>query len=90
MFVFSGNAGLCVPDDEDIQAWLNDISSRFRADTGPVCADTSLTADELLDRYDADADGTINLIEVNKAINDYFDGEINLAEVNTVINLYFS
>ncbi len=34
LFTFAGNAGLCVPDDEAIQAWLNGISSRFRADTG--------------------------------------------------------
>ena len=43
----------------------------------------------LLDRYDADESGHIDLSEVNKAIDDYFDDLISLANVNTVIDLYF-
>ena len=43
----------------------------------------------LLDRYDADESGHIDLSEVNKAIDDYFDDLITLANVNTVIDLYF-
>ena len=45
--------------------------------------------DDLLDRYDADDSGHIDITEVNEAINDYFDGDITLTDVNTVINLYF-
>ena len=44
---------------------------------------------DLLDRYDADDSGHIDLSEVNKAIDDYFDDLISLANVNTVIDLYF-
>ena len=44
---------------------------------------------DLLDRYDADESGDIDLTEVNNAIDDYFDGLITLTDVNTVIDLYF-
>ena len=70
-----------MPDDEDIQAWLNTIARRFNADTGPSCADSGRKADELRDRYDADADGTINLIEVSTAIDDYFRDERDPAKL---------
>ena len=43
----------------------------------------------LLDRYDADNSGDIDLTEVNNAIDDYFDDQISLSDVNTVIDLYF-
>ena len=43
----------------------------------------------LLDRYDADDSGHIDLTEVNNAIDDYFDDLITLTDVNTVIDLYF-
>ena len=44
---------------------------------------------DLLDRYDADDSGDIDLSEVNNAIDDYFDDQISLSDVNTVIDLYF-
>ena len=90
VFTFSGNAGLCVPADEDLQAWLNSISNRFHSDTGPSCSDREHTANALLDRYDADESGQIDLSEVNMAIDDYFNEQLTLAEVNIVIDLYFS
>ena len=43
----------------------------------------------LLDRYDADDSGDIDLSEVNAAIDDYFDDQISLSDVNAVIDLYF-
>ncbi len=95
LFTFAGNAGLCVPDDEAIQAWLNGVDSRFRADTGPSCSDSGRTADELLARYDVDDSGRIDLSEVSTAIDDYFRADddpdkITLEQVSIVIDLYFS
>ena len=43
----------------------------------------------LLDRYDADDSGDIDLTEVSAAIDDYFDGQLTLDEVSAVIDLYF-
>ena len=44
---------------------------------------------DLLDRYDADDSGDIDLTEVSAAIDDYFDGQLTLDEVSAVIDLYF-
>ena len=44
----------------------------------------------LLETYDADDSGNIDLSEVNTAIDDYFDGDLTLDQVNDVIDLYFS
>ena len=89
LFTFAENAGLCVPDDEAFHAWLDGISSRFRADTGPSCSDAGVRAAELLDRYDTDGSGQIDLSEVSLAIDDYFNGQLTLVEVSIVIDLYF-
>ena len=43
----------------------------------------------LLDRYDADDSGDIDLTEVSAAIDDYFNGDLTLAQVSDVIDLYF-
>ena len=43
----------------------------------------------LLDRYDADDSGDIDLSEVSAAIDDYFNDDLTLAEVSAVIDLYF-
>ena len=51
--------------------------------TGPT------TGGDLLDRYDADDSGHIDLMEVSAAIDDYFNGDLTLAEVSLVIDLYF-
>ena len=56
--------------------------------TDAVTDELSVEGD-LLDRYDADESGHIDLTEVNNAIDDYFDDLISLANVNTVIDLYF-
>ena len=52
--------------------------------------DDTMSRDELLDRYDADDSGHIDLIEVNAAIDDFFEGNLTLDEVSIVIDLYFS
>ena len=44
---------------------------------------------DLLDRYDADDSGDIDLTEVSAAIDDYFNGDLTLAQVSDVIDLYF-
>ena len=44
---------------------------------------------DLLDRYDADESGHIDLSEVNTAIDDFFASEITLAQVNEVIDFFF-
>ena len=43
----------------------------------------------LLERYDADESGDIDLTEVSAAIDDYFDRQLTLDEVSAVIDLYF-
>ena len=45
---------------------------------------------DLLDKYDADESGHIDLSEVNTAIDHYFYGDLTLDQVNDVIDLYFS
>ena len=52
-----------------------------------VAADVGGT---LLERYDADDSGVIELAEVSTAIEHYFNDQLTLAEVIAVINLYFS
>ena len=47
------------------------------------------TTTALLDRYDADEDGQIDLSEISTAVDDYFNGQLTLAEVSAVIDLYF-
>ena len=47
------------------------------------------TTTTLLDRYDADEDGQIDLSEISTAVDDYFNGQLTLAEVSAVIDLYF-
>ena len=47
-------------------------------------------SDVLLERYDADDSGDIDLDEVSAAIDDYFAGNLTLEEVSAVIDLYFS
>ena len=44
---------------------------------------------DLLERYDADDSGDIDLDEVSAAIDDFFDGQISLDDVSAVIDLYF-
>ena len=43
----------------------------------------------LLNRYDLNGNGHIDLTEVSTAIDDYFNGQLTLAEVNALIDLYF-
>ena len=50
---------------------------------------TVIGAGTLLDRYDADDSGDIDLTEVSAAIDDYFEGQIDLDAVSAVIDLYF-
>ncbi len=54
-----------------------------REESGPS------TGNELLNRYDADDSGHIDLMEVSTAIDDFFDGNLTLEEVSAVIDLYF-
>ena len=50
---------------------------------------TVMMGGTLLDRYDADDSGDIDLTEVSAAIDDYFEGQIDLDAVSAVIDLYF-
>ena len=52
-------------------------------------SDSDSISQMLLDRYDADDSGSIDLAEVSTAIDDYFNGHLTLAEVSAVIDLYF-
>ena len=51
--------------------------------------DVDETQQTLLDRYDEDESGTIDLEEAFQAVDDYFDSLITLDEVFAVIDLYF-
>ncbi len=56
--------------------------------------DDTMSRGELLERYDADGDGNIDLLEVSVAIDDYFRDDddpdkITLEQVSIVIDLYF-
>ncbi len=51
--------------------------------------DVDETQQTLLDRYDADDSGEIELSEAFQAVDDYFDSIITLDEVFKVIDLYF-
>ena len=51
--------------------------------------DDTIVGEDLLDRYDADDSGHIELSEVNTAIDHFFGGGLTLLEVNAVIDLFF-
>ena len=93
-FSFERNAGLCAPTNAAFQNWLRGIPRR----TGPNCAPPSAPPaaapptlnDELLDRYDTDGSGSIEIDEVVQAVNDYADGNLTIEEVVIVVRLYAS
>ena len=76
----------------------NEISVTVTAEDGATrqtytvtvtVGDAPPVGDELLNRYDADDSGHIDLTEVSAAIDDYFNDVITLEEVSTVIDFYF-
>jgi len=90
-----GRTGLCAPRNAAFQNWLRGV----RSVNGPNCAPPRPTItptpvlspeDALLQRYDADEDGSIDLSEVSRAIDDFFDGALTPEQVSIVIDLYFS
>ena len=87
-FLDLSGTGLCAPTDASFQAWLENIATRL----GVVNCREQSTGDPLIDRYDANNNGTIEKSEVISAINDYLFGEedeaISKAEVIGLINLY--
>ena len=80
--------GLCAPTDASFQAWLENIATRLGVGN---CREQS-TGDPLIDRYDANNNGTIEKNEVIAAINDYLfgveDEAISKADVIRLITLY--
>ena len=48
------------------------------------------SGDPLVDRYDANGDGAIDIGELFLAIDDYFAGAIGIGELFTLIDHYFS
>ena len=71
----------------------NTITVTVTAEDGTTTMTYTVTvtvlARTLLDRYDADDSGHIDLSEVNTAIDDFFDDELTLTQVNAVIDLFF-
>ena len=71
----------------------NTVEVMVTAEDGTTSATYTVTVTiampTLLDRYDDDNSGDIDLTEVNAAIDDFFDGELTPAQVNAVIDLYF-
>ena len=51
--------------------------------------DDAIVERDLLEMYDADTSGDIDLSEVSTAIDDFFSGGLTLAEVSAVIDLFF-
>ena len=58
-------------------------------ETYTVTVTRSAEGTPLLDRYDADGDGEINISEVSTAIDHFFEGQLSLDEVSAVIDLFF-
>ena len=87
-FLDLSGTGVCAPMDDSFQAWLENIATRL----GVVNCREQSTGDPLIDRYDANNNGTIEKGEVIATINDYLFGEgdeaISKAEVIRLINVY--
>ena len=66
--------------------WGHGFAKLLASDASP---DDTMSRDELLDRYDANESGDIDITEVSTAIDDYFNGQLTLEQVSTVIDLYF-
>ena len=62
----------------------------YEDDSGAGHADAATTRRVPIHRYDADADGRIDLGEAIAAINDFFSGTASLQEAIEAINLYFA
>ena len=56
----------------------------------PTPTHTPTLNDELLERYDADESGSIEIDEAVQAVNDYADGILTIEEVVIVVRLYAS
>ncbi len=77
--------GMCAPTDASFQTWLENIATRL----GVVNCREQTAEDPLIDRYDANNNGTIEKSEVIQAINDYLDGGgISKTDVIKLINIY--
>jgi hypothetical protein len=50
---------------------------------------TLVSGGTLLETYDTNEDGVIELTEVSAAIDDFFAGRLSLDDVSTVIDLFF-
>ena len=60
------------------------------ADIGGASTVTVEDEDSLVDRYDVNNNGTIEIGELFSAIDDYFAGRIDISQLFTLIDLYFS
>ena len=60
------------------------------AGTGPYSAPAYPSVDPVVDRYDADRNGTIDRSEMIAAVNDYLfgDGGITRADMIRLVSLY--
>lgn len=67
--------------------WGHGFAKLLASDASP---DDTISRGELLERYDTDNSGTIELDEVVAAVQAYARGEISLAEVVRVVQLYAS
>ena len=65
------------------------------SDSTSATADATATTDvtvsqsSLVDSYDADDDGTLEIDELNTGIDDYFDDGISIEELNDLVDAYF-
>lgn len=77
-----------------LRAGSNTIEVTVTAEDGQTRKTYTVTVtraeESLLDRYDVNDDGRIDISEVFTAIDDYFDNVIDFAQLAEVIDLYFS
>ena len=84
------------PDYETKTTYMVTVKADYGADMDTLEVtvmvtdeDDTTVGDDLLNTYDADNSGHIDLPEVSAVIDDYFGGLRTLAEVSAVIDLFF-
>ncbi len=86
------SAATVTDDAGSLEAGDNTITVTVTAEDGTTMTYTIIVTvgePSLLEKWDMDASGHIDLDEVSAAIDDYFEGNLTLEEVSAVIDLYF-
>ncbi|MUV90375.1 PKD domain-containing protein [Halapricum sp. CBA1109] len=73
----------------DVTLTVADGSGETADDTASTTVEVTSDA-SVVDRYDANGDGCIDISELNTGIGDYFDDDASIDEVNALIEQYFA